>query len=152
MSSAHSSIAESGALPSKFVIRQSSAVHKPGCIVKCAALTDGSRLLLTTHWRSYEAVVAVDVDSKAVSRVTPDDEASWLLLCVGSGARFRPNRLIVHPHARAADGQGPLCRVLVLLLPNCVFYKDKKHMDRSLHAKPYTWVGAVPRCAALHLA
>jgi len=51
-----------------------------------AARADGSRLLLTTHWRSYEAVVSVDVDSKAVSRVTPDDGASWLLLCVCSGA------------------------------------------------------------------
>ncbi len=51
-----------------------------------AACADGSRLLLTTHWHSYEAVVSVDVDSKAVWRVTPDDGASWLLLCVCSGA------------------------------------------------------------------
>ena len=55
-----------------------------------AARADGSRLLLTTHWRSYEAVVSVNVNSKGVSRVTPDDGASWLLLSVCSGARVRP--------------------------------------------------------------
>lgn len=57
----------------------------------CASLPDqpflpgSSTLVLTTQWRSLAAVVALDVGSGQVSRVTPANGASWSLLAMSNG-------------------------------------------------------------------
>jgi hypothetical protein len=40
---------------------------------------------MTTQWRSLTAVVAVDLASGHVSRVTPANGACWSLVASGSG-------------------------------------------------------------------
>ena len=43
--------------------------------------------------------MSIDADRKAVSRITPDDGASWLLLCVCSGARASAQPHIEQQHS-----------------------------------------------------
>ncbi|CAI5478324.1 unnamed protein product, partial [Closterium sp. Yama58-4] len=45
-------------------------------------LADGRTLLLTTAWRSTQAIISVHVESGRVSRLTPEGPISWVLLDV----------------------------------------------------------------------
>ena len=59
------------------------------CLDRSAFLTRcvGSEgaLVLTTQWRSYTAVVSVDLGSGRVTRVSPANGASWSLVAAGDG-------------------------------------------------------------------
>ncbi|CAM6101899.1 unnamed protein product [Calypogeia fissa] len=45
-------------------------------------LSDGTTLLLSSHWRSSQVILAVNVASGTVTRITPATNASWSLLGV----------------------------------------------------------------------
>ncbi|CAI5968411.1 unnamed protein product [Closterium sp. NIES-64] len=56
--------------------------HTSDHLRACGELADGRTLLLTTAWRSTQAIIAVRVESGRVSRLTPEGPISWVLLDV----------------------------------------------------------------------
>jgi hypothetical protein len=73
--------------------------------------------MLTTHWRSFEAVVSVDAASGAIARVTPIDNASWLLLCMSSGTNGHDADPDSWPRLRAVVCNGHAGRACQLVRP-----------------------------------
>ncbi|KAL4436940.1 hypothetical protein ABPG75_004079 [Micractinium tetrahymenae] len=56
-----------------------------GALPEQPFLPGGHTLLLTTQWRSLAAVIAVDLRSGQVTRVTPVNGASWSLVAMSNG-------------------------------------------------------------------